>query len=751
MLQQQPFEISDFSGGMTDNYLAGPLNKYQMADNLLITSNRKLQTAPGSTFYDTSNPRIPVTGARIAGLINFNRDSFLLIQAEKDLYYLASGVKTKLVGPSSNSVFSAGDATSHCAWSEWNGHLFMTNDAFSKPVKVFRDAGGTLRVRTAGLPVLASAPTVTAGAAGGNAYIYAFLYFYEYTVDNKTFNDFGATTQVQLASAAAPNSNAVAVSNIPVLANGSTGNYDTASIKVKIYRTIAGGTTLYYVGEVTNGTTTYSDSTSDATLILSSPIYTEGDVPDNEAPPLCKYVHIVGGKAFWAHVKEGSEVMSYRILQSIPDDPDSVPSDFYVDVEDEITGISSVSGTPIVLCRRSVYRLDGSYDELGRGTIVPQKISSGAGCVSHNSIVQTLRGIFFAGYDGFYFCDGYQVLKISEDINTTYKSLVTTETQQKNIYGVLDSEGVRVWWGSQTDAGSGDNDKCFVLDLRWGIKPNSSFTTRSGGESFRPSALVFFSKEMIRGDSRGYLFKHDDDLLTDPKYDAIIDPSEWLTQTIIHDFRSCSYDFGTTLLRKWVPKIIISCGNTTNLSIQVGSANDDSRYFHDLIPIRYRGNMTWGDADLVWGEQDLTWNFEVMIEEQRRFPAGTLRCSYKQIRVTNGHVIINKSDVLGKATVNAGTLTATLDDAGSAWPTDCVDYTISFENDNYTREFAIVQRTATMITVSDPDTQLPSGSQKWVIRGKPKGEVLLLLSFNIPFTPISQTQPSYKGRTGGNA
>jgi hypothetical protein len=78
---------------------------------------------------------------------------------------------------------------------------------------------------------------VTRGGAGTGDYLYRFVYKYTYTVGTVTFIDRGAVTEVALTSALAPNTSTVAISAIPVLANGATYNWDTTAIKVEIYRT----------------------------------------------------------------------------------------------------------------------------------------------------------------------------------------------------------------------------------------------------------------------------------------------------------------------------------------------------------------------------------------------------------------------------------------------------------------------------------------------------------------------------------
>lgn len=760
-MRTQSLEVNDFSGGITDNYVDAPPNRYQKADNFFVTTSRKLRSRPGSEIYDPINYQTPNGNNRIGTLINYDNSATLFVHSGQDIFYIDTTWQ-KLSGPSGYSVFPTATFSTKASHAQWNRQLFVSNEAFDRVKKIYRDNTGTIQLRTAGLPTPASNPTVTAGAAGANNYLYEFLYFYSYFVDSVEYQDFSSTVQVALSSAAAPDVNAVAITNIPVLTNGVTESWDTANIKVKIYRTTNNGTTLYYIGEVTNGTTSYNDNTADSAIDgLAETLYTTGGVVSNSAPPLAKYLHVTNGICWYAHIKDGTEIFENRVMQSIQDDPDSVPVDFFTDVEESIEGISSVRGIPVVLCKKAIYRIDGLFDELGRGGLTYQKINDTAGCVSHNSIVQTIDGIFWAGNDGFYYSDAYKVLKISNEFNETYKTLVQNATQKKNITGTYDEENNRIIWAVQTDAGSLDNDTWYILDLKWGIKPDSVFTTASGGLSFAPSAIVVFNKELIRADKRGYLFRHNDTLLTDPRVDVFALPSAWGFQTIVWDYRSASMNLGSNFVRKWVPKISISAKNRSNLSLQIISNNDDNRQVLPLSPIRFRGNVIWGDIEVTWGDEDIVWGKDGIIDEIRRFPAKSLRCDFKQVQLTNAFVNVTNSDTLGTVTNAAGTTPfdqniryITLDDSVNFdWPREVIDYYISFESDNYELEYQVFTRTDNTITIVDSEDTSPIGSNlKWVLRGKPKNEVFDLVSYVLHYQFLSDSQKTFDaGESGDNS
>lgn len=738
MIETQPLEIEDFSGGLTDNFMDGAPNAYFEADNFIVTFNKKLYTRPGSELNSLINPQIPSGAVRIGAIIPF--EGTLLVQSAKKIFFEDVTYQT-LLGPSGNDVFSLGSTANFASWAEWNSHLFLTNDAFAKPVKIYKDGSNVLRARTAGLPALASSPSI-AGTAGAFSYLYAFVHKYAYSVGNLGFEDQGPITIVQASNLDAPDVNPINISSIPVLVNGAGDNYDTANIKIEIYRTIDGGDTFFYVGEVTNGTTIYVDTVSDNTLLVSETLYSTGGILDKEPPPLCKYIHVTNNFAYYAYLQEGGVEFSNIIQQSFENDPDSTNPLFRVRVEDTIMGINSFNFTPIVFCRNSLYRLDGTYNADGSGLLDKQKISDTVGCVSNRSIVRTSKGTFFAGNDGFYWTDGFQVMKVSTEFNSRYLAL----EQKEKITGTYNVLEERVLWTCKRDGGSADNDSIFVLDLRFGIRPDSCFTTWSGKASFAPTALAYFNDKIIRADYRGFLFRHDETIYTDVIVDLLATPSDWYKQSIIYDYVSCAFKFGTSYMRKWVTRIVATASNETNLALQINSINDKGRRFASLRPITYKNTVIWGDEDLSWGEPDIIWNYEGVIEEQRRFPAKGIRCSYKQVQFTNAEVVISTSDIEGNAIVNGALKTATLVNLANAdWVKNAVDYYLSFSNDNYTRQYRVSARSPDTLTFEDVQNFAPTGNFAWKLTGVPKNQVLNLLSYCLHYAVLGKTQVDFKG------
>lgn len=751
---QSPFEVTDFSKGILDDPFEQEYSASAELDNFVITYNGGIDSRDGSVIDDVNVGQAPSGVARIGALINYANNDTLIVNSGRQLFYRNPSVYSIIRGTSNNEVLSAGDATSAISYAQWTRHLYVVNDAFSLPTKVFKDDAGVIQVRNNGFDYLATDPIVTAGAVGTGTYIYTFHFHYTYMVGQQEFQDFGPTTPVQVLNCEAPNVSAVNISGIPVLTNGLTGNYDLANVKVFIYRTVDGGETSFKVGEVTNGTTTFVDNVDDQTIQETGLIlYTDDGTADYEAPPVCKYMTIVNSTAYYGVIKEGSEVFENRVRQSIPGIPGAAPSDFYIDVEDRVTGLGSIKSIPLIFCDKHVYRIESAYDRFGRQGARAIRISDTAGNISGLSITSAENYCLWFGFDGVYATDGYQVIKISDSINDRYRDIVSSQTAPNRIIGTFNENDRRVYWGLQQNSSTLDNDSLLVLDMRWGITPKSTFTTWSG-KSFRPSAVAFFNGLLYRGDTRGYVFKHSPEYDTDPRVDILSLPSTWPTETIIWSYKSVHIHFGSMMNRKAPSRILLQATNAANTTIQIVAISDDGRVVRDLKPIRWRRNFVWGDTEFVWGNPDCVWGGVGFIEQWRRFPAKSLRLSYLQLVITNGYGVVTNSDTDGLATFTGATNTIVLDDqVNNKWPDNVVGYNIRTAADGYVREFEVVSRIDDFtITVLDSENLVPTGSLAWELHGYLKGEPLKLIGYNVLWNDLSPSQNTFEsGQDGGNA
>lgn len=561
------------------------------------------------------------------------------------------------------------------------------------------------------------------------------------------------------------------VTNLPVLANTSKTNYDTAGALVQIYRTIDSGNTYYLLDELANGATSLTDTIPDTesgggidALDTREELYTTGGVVENVQPPECKYLHVVGDKAYYGYILDDGQIFKNRVIQSIPGYLDGAPLDFSDDVDDELTGISSTRSKVIVFCYNQIYRLEGGVDERGQGFLTHERISDKVGCVSAASIVQTEIGVFFAGNDGFYYTDSYQIIKVSIDLNISYALRTQTREQQRRIYGTYDRLTRKVFWTTQSQPTDTDCDEIFCYYLDYGVKPSGAFTTMSNGVDFRPSAIAMFNGDIIRGDERGLIFRHNEVYLSDPKVpdDLTTALSSWATVHIPYDYSSCALDFGTIYKGQYVTKIHFLGANEGNFNMQAWVVADN-RFSSDegqkpLAPIRYTDNPMWGDPLINW-DDDLTWKYDGKPDFWRRFPGSGLRSQVKQIRFLPAREGVYKYDDYPEGSysvvdslLGTATLTQPTGYTALAFPTDVVGMFIAFDDDDYTAEWEILTVAGGVLTLDDSDVALTDlAAAKWVIRGYMKQAKLAPTAYAIHFAQLGERGRPYAGDRGENA
>lgn len=735
-------EVKDFSGGIKDSYVGAASNKGQAFTNLTIRPDLKVESRPGSTALSEDFYQVPYTISRKRSDSIYRFKSNNLYQTEGKIHY-ATAAWHEVVGPTGNSCFpSTSVEFDQCSYAEWNNHLLVANDRRQRPQFIYQ-SGSTYNTRTIGLPKI-DPSVITFSAAGANSREYAFVYAHTYTIDGVEFTQRGPVSY-KAYTGSITNS----ISTLPVLSNGADNNYDTTSIKLEIYRTKDNEDVHYKVGEVTNGTTVYSDVAADSAIDTGLLLYTDADDLDYDQPPKCKFVVQLNGAAYYLNIEDSlGDVYPYRLVQASPDQIYAANEGNTCDFDEEITGAGVAGQYVIVFTRNRTYRLEGIYDSTGAGGINKVEISRTSGCVSHKSVTQVLEGIYYAATDGFYFTDGFKTLRISEDIPETYRELVQDEATAKRIYGTYDSFDKIVYWAASDDITDDDNGVILAAHTYYGIRPDLPFTKWDGGywpENFTASALLFYDNQLVRSTTDGLLVKHSRGTLNDVKVSTSTAPALWTQLPVIYDYYSVAYDFGDLTRRKWVTRFIAYCDSVAKVSCTIYSNNDNTGYWKELAEIKSNSPVLWGDSLALWGDASIRWNYLPIVSANRRFPAGSLRCSYKQVRISNSYTEIESSDSMGTATIDGSANTVTIDDPTYTWDTNSVDYYISFESDDYTLEWLILGRTDTVLTILDLSNALVSASGiNFKVRGYRKNEAIRLLSYSIPFQFLTPSQTPYR-------
>jgi hypothetical protein len=760
MSSTQPMEVSDFTGGITDNVLDGHINEAAVLDNLQYKENGKLTTRWGAeTFLEKQ----VFSGNHRISAMHHVRDP---LRIKDTLIAISNGAINLpkedltgweyLLGPSRGSAFDSYTEDSIYAIADYQDHVFIANDSFCSIQKVYYDETSALKLRNAGLPHIPSTVNITITPPTGtdHTYSYAFLFRYEYKVGDTSYLDRGPIyfypEIVEGGEIDAGNGSTI---TLPTQSLVDPGNWDVSNFKVEIYRTPNGSPNYFLVDTVDYGTSSVTDEVNDETLQGNAPLYGNNGAISNDPPPKAKVLTIVNNTGYYAHVKNGDDnIDKYIVYQSILGDPDSVPNNFFTHAEQAIVSVSSIYDRPMLLCGSGyIYRVDGNIRSDGSGNMDLVRLDDRAGCVAHNSVVQTSQGLVWAGLNGFYWSDGFKVKKISGGFNESYKNIVSNPIAASRIQGTYDPSSERVYWSvSYNNTVDDEVNAMFVLDLRFRTKHGSAFTTFSGGDSFAPTSVLFHKDPntsvttLYRGDSRGFVLYHQEGMFSDPDITlGLTTPDEWNTNAIIYDYTSTFMDFGTKYVRKFVPRILVSADNVTNLTMAILSNNDKGKVRGELRQISYQDNVIWGNPLPAWGTQNIIWNKEGIIEQWRRFPAGGLRCQYKQVQFTNGVTNIVTSDLLGEATIDPILKKAILLD-GKEFPPDMGNYYISFDDDEYEKQYLVISTDGAELVFSDPENkQVLSIHRKFKIRGIPKDEILVLNAYVLHYAPLSKTQDHY--------
>lgn len=551
-----------------------------------------------------------------------------------------------------------------------------------------------------------------------------------------------------------PNSQNIATVSITGLAAlPTTENWPTDTAMVDIYRAGKGDATYRLIGSIAHNVGFFVDTTDESLLqnAVLPALYTTGNDISYDPPPQSRCFAIVNDYGYFGGTTEVAlgdiQTFPKRLRQSLNGQVDACPSDFYTDLASDIQTIGSARGYPIVVCSRGVYRIDGSFDDFGRGGMNPVRISDTVGGIGPNAGATLNDRFYWAGPSGIYVTDGFQVVKLSMHLDKSFVALLQAgATARMKIKATADRTNQRVLW-TVTDP-TGYAQAVWVLDVRHSTEARGSFQRLSNGTSFAPTAIAVFKDTLYRGDEDGFVFVHADGLTSDPKIDRGTHTLTGSTLAIPYQLRTAPDMLGYTHLRKWAPYAEFEFANLGNLSLQVSSINDkNAANLRPLNPIRYRGG------------------YQGEISENRKFPGGAaggtsggLRCKSKQLDLQPANIILVSSDLDRTKCHILGTALSldTVEMDGSTpstaqFPSDCVDQFISIEDDGYVTQYLITAQpspTTLTLAVAPPAS---GASRKWVLRGVPKTERVQINQMSVWFFPMTQVDHPSSGVTGGNS
>lgn len=564
-------------------------------------------------------------------------------------------------------------------------------------------------------------------------FLYAFTYFYRYLIKNSIeFDEESAPAQISLMGSNAdagsfndttgvfaistpnpfefrPN---VIFTNLPGLSSVVGENVDAANARTRIYRSVKNGTALFQAQDIpANSTSAIDTGVTDEELVGYQPLYTTGGVVANDPAPRAKAFTIVNNKGYYGGIIEttsyGDTFLPKRLRQSNDSAPGECPEDFFVDLEEDIQTIGRAGDYPVVACSKGCYRIEGEFDELGRGGMIAKLFADRVGGVSINGGVTINDVFYFAGIDGIYASNAFDAKLITPHLKTTYSKYVTG-TRKHYIQADFDKTNNRIFWTVRKATGGTESDleTCLVLDLRNGTVDEACLT-EFNGTSFSSTAIAFISNQFVRGDKQGFAFKHVETDYSDPGISRSGSGSISGTEAVIPLWRSMAEGFDQSTERKWEVWAYYTFKRlTTNLSVQFRSIIDQTE-----TKIKNMKHLLHRSTSYSSGYAGSD-----MVSAKRTIPAGHMRSYYRQLEVALGKGATSSS------TSNFAAVTGTsVVLASGTFAADANGKYMAFSGDFYNEEYLIVsgQGTNILVLATAPGD---STSQGWAIREYPKDE-----------------------------
>ena len=281
-----------------------------------------------------------------------------------------------------------------------------------------------IRLMRHGIKPPATAITAGVGAAGSPNGVYSYMVKFRNSLTSQE-------------SEPGPESAPVTLTNQQGALTGIPVSLDPQVDMKRLYRTVAGGGGLwYFLAEITNSTTTYTDNTADTGL---------GDLMreflDNTSPATVTAVVPWPQANALIAIDAGDALTPARVIWSdVPDvkagtlKGESWPVDNFLfiglDTGDPPIGLAPFFDSVLVFCQRSVWRIQGTPPDLVVEPVNFRADNTGLGAFGHRSLVIDQDQVIFPALDGFYSIARYQGVqqgftstRISHEIDALYATI----------------------------------------------------------------------------------------------------------------------------------------------------------------------------------------------------------------------------------------------------------------------------------------------------------------------------------------
>jgi hypothetical protein len=361
----------------------------------------------------------------------------------------------------------------------WQGYLWLTDG--TNMYKYNQTA-----VQNWGIAAPTVAPTPTPTGAGTFAAVVGYLYLYTYY--NSTS---GHETYGKLAA-----SSTGAFSGKASVVVGHTASADTQVDKIRIYRTTDGGADYYRVATVNNATTTYTDTTDDATLLTLA----EYTTSDHDPPTACFYICKHKERMFAAH----NATYPSRLFWSSLNEPEAWPTTYYEDRDQgdggKIRGICSFGDVLLIFKDLGITAVYGCENE-DSSNWSWVKIVEDRGLLAPRTLVVSKGYVHWQADDKFYYRMSSDYVPDRTSLVVDNKFELPSRTVVSGAIGINRGMG-KLYFSMPSESTSTGNDIVMEFDEKSGAWfPYMP----SGWTSMSVWANPNDNNEFYSGDSSGFI------------------------------------------------------------------------------------------------------------------------------------------------------------------------------------------------------------------------------------------------------
>jgi len=306
-----------------------------------------------------------------------------------------------------------------------------------------------------------------------------------------------------------------------------------------------------------------------------------------------KHIESFENYMFLGNSTIGGTLRPTRLNWSTLDDADTWDAaDFKevgLDDGEEITGLKKLGNRLAIFKERSIYIAVFTGDADIPFTF--QKTASDVGAISGHSIQEVKNALVFMSYDGIYIFDGFNSIKISDVINTTFLAL------SENRYDVAVSgyqKSKNRYWLSLTSGGGAQHDTVITWD-----SANNAFSVYSGISANAITVLNTAGEERIYfGDYAGFAYQ------ADVAGQASDRSTANASVAIDAFFKTKWFNFGDIVLQKgFLHSVFYYDYAATTLSVAYSYDLENGNQYSQTFDLEAPG-APWGAAAgaLVWNE-----------------------------------------------------------------------------------------------------------------------------------------------------